>query len=364
MPVIVPESVDWDRVKRLVILNLVFISVIGLGLLLYKALLLSICFGLLVCYLTDPLVDFLTLRLKGQRALAAFCVVLLGAAIVAFLFGFLLPLIYREIFSIIKMLPRAFGFLAEWVAPYRDLALQSGFFGVGTIDAIISEFNIWEQLSVQLRLGVEKVWSNTPSLLSGAINLALVPVLVFFVHADYDHLKSVVSSLIPEDLWEPMNFGWQSIDRTLKSVLKGQITVAVILACLYMMALGSIGLSAGVAIGAIAGLCRVIPYLDVLVGLSLSLVVIITKNSGIGQLIEVCGVFLVVQAIDGMFITPRVIGDKAGLHPGVVIISVIALGDWFGFFGVLVAIPLVATVKVLLEIMIPYYRASSLFTRK
>ena len=134
--------------------------------------------------------------------------------------------------------------------------------------------------------------------------------------------------------------------------------VAGILAVLYILGFSIIGLQGAFAIGLIAGACRIINYLDVIVGGTLSLMVILSDFQGIGQLLAVAGVFLVVQSVDGMFITPRVIGDRVGLHPVLVIVSILSFGDLFGFWGVLLAIPVLAVAKVLWFSTKPFYLAS------
>ena len=137
--------------------------------------------------------------------------------------------------------------------------------------------------------------------------------------------------------------------------------VAAILAVLYVVGLSFIGLPQAVAIGVVAGICRMIPYLDVVVGGGLSLIVLLADFQGATQLLSVAIVFLVVQAIDGLLITPRVVGERVGLHPMVVITSVLAFANWFGFWGVLVALPVVAIVKALLVTARPFYLASQLY---
>ena len=121
------------------------------------------------------------------------------------------------------------------------------------------------------------------------------------------------------------------------------------------------GFPFAISIAIVAGICRVVPYLDVVVGGLLSLIVILSNFENYGQVIGIVAVFGVVQAADGMFITPRIIGERVGIHPIVVILSVLALGDWFGFWGVLLAIPAVAVGKILAGALLPYYKRSHVY---
>ena len=146
------------------------------------------------------------------------------------------------------------------------------------------------------------------------------------------------------------------------NVIRGHIKVALALACLYSIGFSAIGLSAGVAIGIAAGMCRVIPYLDVVVGLTLGVTYIFTQQIPVITVFWLVGVIGTVQIVDGAFITPKLIGAKVGLHPLIVILTVIASSAQFGFWGVLLAIPGAAVVKALYKLVLPVYRDSKWFS--
>ncbi len=164
---------------------------------------------------------------------------------------------------------------------------------------------------------------------------------------------------------EPVKDVAVSVDHTLRNVIKGQITVAGILTLMYVIGFGLVnilfGFPSAIAIAIVAGVCRIVPYLDIFVGLVLSGIVITSNFQNWGQVIGVVGVIAVVQLIDGMYITPRVVGERVGLHPLIVILSVLAFADWFGFWGVLLAIPTVAVAKIVFMSLMPLYRSSQVF---
>jgi predicted PurR-regulated permease PerM len=145
-------------------------------------------------------------------------------------------------------------------------------------------------------------------------------------------------------------------------VVRGHIKVALALSCLYSIGFSAIGLSAGVAIGITAGICRIIPYLDVVVGVTLGLTYIFTQQLPIAKVFYLVGVIGTVQLLDGAIITPKLIGERVGLHPLVVILTVIAASSQFGFWGVILAIPGAAVFKALYKLVLPVYRDSKWFT--
>lgn len=355
------SSVNWARVQRLVWYCVFFITLTVLGAVLYRALLLSLSLSLFLSYLLAPLVDWITERHHARRPWVVSLLIVTLLSLVAVLVASLLPEIYGQFLGILKLMPKALEFLIERVEPLKHMAVASGFIGLEEIDRAVAQFNPVRQVTGQIQGAMETLWSSTPTLLGGVINFGLVPVLMFFILNDLPKLQAALTDMTPPDLRVSMRQFVERIDRTLRSVLKGQVMVALTLAVLYMAGLSAIQLKSGLAIGAIAGICRIVPYLDVMVGISLSLIVIITQTSGFGQLVGVLVVFLVVQVMDGMIITPRIIGERAGLHPGVVIGSVIAFGDWFGFVGILIAVPVVAILKVLVQISFPYYRLTPFY---
>jgi predicted PurR-regulated permease PerM len=139
------------------------------------------------------------------------------------------------------------------------------------------------------------------------------------------------------------------IDRMLGQFLRGQLTVAVILAGLYSVGLTLAGVEAGVTIGMIAGLGNMVPYLGFVVGITLALVVTFLTHFDLLHLLYVVLVFGVVQSLEGTVISPRVVGERVGLHPIAVIFALFVGGDAFGFFGVLLGVPAAVAVKVALE---------------
>ena len=353
--------IDWARVRRLFLFSLIGLGAILALLVIYRALLLSLIFSLILAYLLMPAQEWVSTQMAGRRGLSAIGLIAGLLLIIVTLVASIMPMIYHQLLEIIKRLPAAMQYLTAMGEPVKRFLVDADLVQPGTIESAVEDFNVLTQVGGQVKGIMEKMWASTPTLLGGVLTSALIPLLLFFILKDFPKLKKIVTAIIPYDLIDSFHHFEERANRKLRSVLKGQLIVAMILAVLYMIGLGIIGLEFGVAIGAAAGICRIVPYLDVLVGLSLSFVVILTKFTSIGQVIGVCLIFLVVQILDGTLITPKVVGGRAGLHPGVVIVSVIALGDWFGFVGVLMAVPIVALLNTLLESLTPIYLGSPFY---
>ena len=359
-----PAPVDWVRIKRLFAFNACAVLILIACGYFFRSLLAALFISLFLSYLTAPVVAFLQRKVRLPRVYLVLFMLVTLLSVIGAAMTLLVPVVYRQSIGILAQIPRAVDYISQRVDPVKRYLADSGFVAIERVDAFFKDFDFWENVARQTRTAVQGLLQTTPDVLSGMLNTVLIPVLVFFMLADLPLVKRMAASIVPEDLKEPMQGLQHKLDVTLKTVLKGQVIVAGILAVLYMAGLSLIQLETGLAIGLIAGVCRIIPYLDVIVGISLSLVIVITTGAGFTKLLMVGVVFMVVQVVDGMFITPRVIGERAGLHPGVVIVSVIAFGDKFGFWGVLMAIPVVAIIRVLLQSGVPIYRASPLYRRE
>jgi predicted PurR-regulated permease PerM len=170
-----------------------------------------------------------------------------------------------------------------------------------------------------------------------------------------------VLGLVPPDLRGSFLYFIREANHTLRAVLRGQILVITLLAILYATAFYFSGLPAGIIIGLLTGFARLVPYMDLLVGGSLSGLVLVANHAEPPLVIAVLASFLFIQILDGLFLTPRIMGQFSGLHPFLIVLSVFCFGDWFGFYGVLLAIPIAAFLRVLFHFLIEAYKESQFF---
>lgn len=356
-----PNLVDWQQVKRFCLFCIVVVFSIAVACQLYKGVLVPMGVGLFFTYLLAPVIDFISKR--GLKRMVAVSLVLsVTIAVVAFGFVRIVPSIYFEIIYLVKMAPEVFDTaVTKWWPPIQDLLLSSQIMDERELQNLLGEFRGVAKWSDQVQQALTTIWQTAPQVLGTVVNIVMTPLITFFLLNNLPGIKGKLHSLTPKDLRPAVKECFARVGGTLGAVIQGQVAVAAILGLLYMIGLSVIGLQYSLTIGFVAGVCRIIPYLDVIVGVPLSVIAILSDFQGMGQLIGVGVVFLLVQSLDGMLITPRVIGERVGLHPGVVIVSIIAFGDSFGFLGVLLAIPSVAILKVLWQSIEPFYLASSAF---
>lgn len=358
-----PASPFVDRLRAGRLLRFVVIAGACIGFLCaaYYSLLLAVLVSGLITYLLRPIVDFLEKR-KVPRGAAVAAIELLFLGGCTWGLVHLLPIVYGQTLAVVKLAPKAFDIVVEsWLPMTEKFVAEFGIISAENLHNYIKNISIWSRLESQLQNGINGLWRTGASLVGGAINLVLIPILTLFFLKDYQRIRQTLVSLTPPDLRNPVQTVLKGVDQTLRTVLKGQVIVATILGILYVIGLSLVGLPAALAIGVVAGVCRLIPYLDVIVGGALSAIVLLSDFQGWTMVLMVILVFAVVQGIDGALITPTVLGDRIGLHPLVVVATVLAFGDWFGFWGVIMAVPTAAVIKVLIEFAKPFYLESRFF---
>lgn len=316
--------------------------------------------GMAVAYLLDPLVD----RLEGLRLprWLATTVVLLMFILVAVLTAMLLfPLLRAQIGALVDMAPR-------WVAWVRDDLLPD-------LEALVLKLSPEDverlRTAVQDYAGTVVRWvaELLRGILSGGVAIfdvisviLITPIVAFYLLRDWDLLVGRLDSLLPRHHAPVVREQVREVDRTLAGFVRGQATVCLILGIFYAVALSAAGLEFGLIIGLFAGLLSFIPYVGSLVGFAASVGIAFVQWDELWRVGLVAGIFVFGQAVEGNFLTPKLVGGRVGLHPVWVIFALMAGGSLFGFVGVLLAVPVAAVIGVLVRFGLKQYVGSSLYT--
>jgi predicted PurR-regulated permease PerM len=328
---------------------LVLATIAAVGWLLYllAPALTPFLFSALLAYLGDPLVDRLE-RLGLSRVLGVtivFAVMLvlgIGALLV------LVPALERQIAVVIAKTPQAIDWLQTWLLP--RLSRQFGVaLSVDTESLKQALIAHWQELGTVMQQVVMHLGRSSQMLLGWVSFLLLVPVVTFYLLRDWDVLVRQVTALLPRRVAPRVTNIAAEIDAVLAEFLRGQLTVMTVLAVVYVTGLWLTGLDLAFAVGIVAGLVSFVPYLGVIVGVLLAGIAALLQFGDVWHLVAVIGVFGLGQLLEGMVLSPLLVGDRIGLHPVAVIFAVMAGGQLFGFFGVLLALPVAAAIVVLLR---------------
>jgi len=316
-------------------------------------------FAAILAYVCNPLVDRLEKR-KVPRTLGVVLVLLLLAGLFVALVLILLPLFQKEVALFVEHLPALVDWLKADLAPW----LQRNFGIALQLDAAHLKTALTENLQSAQDIGAALL----PSLKSGGLalmgflaNLLLVPVVFFYLLRDWGVLLARIEEMIPRR-WHVQACAIASdVDRVLAEFLRGQVAVMLVMSVYYVVGLSLVGLEYALPIGLVAGLLVFIPYLGMIVGLSLATMAGLMQFQGLAAMVPVWIVFGIGQALEGTVVTPWLVGDRIGLHPVAVIFALLAFGQLFGFFGVLLALPASAALLVGLRHARAKYLASQLY---
>ncbi len=208
---------------------------------------------------------------------------------------------------------------------------------------------------------VGSIATNTAALIFILVAVLVVPVLGFFFLADYPKLVALGKSLIPLRAVTLVSRRFSEADDVLSNFVRGQLTVGAILSVIYSVGLSIARIETAIVIGLIAGFGTLFPYVGPGLGVCLALVGVALSWYGPWQLVVVAVTFLGTAVLEGLVITPRVVGKKVGLPPVAIIIAILAFAEVFGFVGVLLAVPLTAVLKVVLRVVITRYRRTQVY---
>jgi len=314
----------------------------------------------LLAYLGDPLVD----RMEDRglpRTAAVIVIFLLLLLLLAGLILLLVPALQQQLASLARALPRYLDWAQANLAPWlnQTFGIDPAALDGSALKAALQKN--WSQVGGIAGGLVGWLSSSGMALMAGLANLVLIPVVTFYLLRDWDHLVDRLRALLPRK-WEPTVVQLaRDSDTVLGAFLRGQLLVMLALATVYSVGLWWVGLELALIIGVVAGLVSFVPYLGFIIGILLAGVAAFMQFNEAYYLLLVAAVFGVGQALEGMLLTPLLVGDKIGLHPVAVIFAVMAGGQLFGFVGVLLALPTAAVIMVLLRYAHRQYRKSELY---
>lgn len=316
-----------------------------------------------LAYIGDPLVDLLEAR-RFSRTLAVSTVFLCLSLLGLIMLLILVPMLERQIALLIAKLPQYLDWLQNKGLPALTavLGIESSGFDLAELKQVVREQ--WLQSGGALK-GVLGVISHSGmTLLAWFANLVLIPVVTFYMLRDWDILVERVHELIPRRYEAIVARLARASDEVLGAFLRGQLIVMLALGTIYTVGLWIVGLELALLLGMLAGLLSFVPYLGFIVGIFAAGISTLMQFQDLMPLVYVVIVFMIGQTIEGMFLTPLLVGEKIGLHPVAVIFAVLAGGQLFGFFGVLLALPVAAVVMVLLRYTHERYVDSPLYAEE
>ncbi|MGD8326768.1 MAG: AI-2E family transporter [Sphingomonadales bacterium] len=323
------------------------------GIFAIKGILLPFIAGLAVAYFLDPAAD--KLEAWGlPRWLATVAILVAFFILGTLLMALIWPLAVSQISGIAQAFP---DYITKIKPLVLDLVDQAG---PERAKELVS------QLTGRLAEIAGNVAQNVISgglALFNLISLLLItPVVSFYLLRDWDRMTAQIDSWLPRKYEPVIKDLLQQSDDVLAGFVRGQVLVVIAEAILYAAGWTMLGLEYGLVLGILAGVLAFIPFVGPLFAVGMSLIIAVGQFGDNYLMIgAVFSVFLVVQAIEGMVLQPRFIGERVGLHAVWVLLAVFAGGHLMGFVGVLIALPVAAVIAVLMRFALKQYLKSDLY---
>ncbi len=301
-----------------------------------------------LAYLLSPLVGLMERWMSRTIAIALMVVVILAA-----LSGIgivVIPLVTQEILDFGRRVP---VYAAMLKALYDQVLNWLQSFGVSLPRGVLLE-----QLPKLGELFAEQMTAALKALSSGLatfLELLMIPFVTFYMIKDYERIKHTLARILPRRHAASAGELLTRVDEVLGQYLRGQVLVCSFIAVLTTTGLMVFGIRYAVLLGLMAGLFNLIPYIGIAVAFSVSCLVALSDADPVGSLFKVIGVFVVVQSIEGNFLSPRVVGQRVGLHPVWVMFALVVGAHFWGFIGMLIAIPGAAVVNILCKVIAERY---------
>ena len=333
----------WKENKTWRSLIIVIIAIFSIYLLyLARSLFFSFALAVLISYLLNPLVNAITK--KGMSRVWGILFAYLALFfITAAIFMYGIPRIVSQLNTISETVP-------YYTAQVQEItrSIQSRYTGLGIplgVRQVIDERIQWVEEIIL------KVVSDSLAAIVGTLGyifkILLAPVLSFYILKDIDLIKKRAISAIPQNWREEAVELFRETDKVLGSFVRGYLLIAAIVGGMTAAAMAALGVEFALMLGIFAGLAEIIPYFGPIIGAVPAVGLAILKSKWLA--VKVAIAFLVIHQVEGNIISPKILGDKVGLHPLVVIFSLLAGGELYGLPGMLLAVPVAAMLKVIVR---------------
>ncbi len=316
--------------------------------------------GILVAYFLDPVADKLEEK-DVSRTLSSVAIIFAFSFFLVMLLIAVIPILYNQLFDLINNIPTYVNGLKDQHADVY--AKIQSLVQLGVDDQVKDKALGLSGMALKISQNfVGQVIDSSFAVINVLSLIFISPVVAFYMLRDYDIMVAKIDSWLPRKNRDTIREQLSIIDQTLSGFVRGAVNVCIILGIFYGVALSVAGLQYGLLIGFMTGILSFIPYVGMLIGMSTGLVVAYFQFDGeMAQIMVILAIFLVGQVLEGNFLTPKMVGDKVGLHAVWIIFGLLSGGVLLGFTGVLIAIPVTAVIGVLARFFLGQYLASRYF---
>ncbi len=330
------------------------LAVSALFIYLTRGVLLPFLAGLAVAYFLDPVADKLEAR-KIPRGIAAGIVITLFFLLIVGVILAFWPILQSQLSAVSNTLPQTLANFRPWLNDMLSNLMQNYGVDIGSdVDSLLATFS--DGLLEQAKTALSGAVRGGLAFFNLLTLVLISPVVAFYLLRDWDLIVAKVDSWLPTEGGPMMRTQLKKVDEVLAGFVRGQLLVSTVMGVLYGLGWSLTGLNFGLILGVLAGVMSFVPFVGALFAAIVAVAMAIGQwGFDPMQIAMVGAVFLVVQTIESAFLTPRLVGERVGLHPVWVLFAVFAGGEIMGFVGVLIAVPAAAATAVLVRFWIDRY---------
>lgn len=326
----------------------------------FQSSLLPFVLGALIGYLLDPFVDYCE-KFKCPRWLASVTILIVFYGAIVGTFFLTLPFLHRELINLAKNMPEYADKLWMMSEPLRQWADQ--YLDESDIENFRKSIQGNADKLAIIGTNIAGTLASSGQAIIGLLSVFFItPLVAFFMMKEWDIMTKWVDDLIPRDDYDTIKSLLTEINAKVSGFIRGQLTVAFILAVIYALALTIAKLNYGFIIGFSAGVLSIIPLLGSSFGLIASVGVAWLQSGEISYTAIIAAIFITGQIIEGNVLTPKLLGKSVGLHPLWILFSLMVGGSAFGILGMLIAVPIAASAGVLISFALKQYKQSPYYT--
>lgn len=310
-------------------------------------------------YLLQPLIDNNSKKFNAPRRLISTGIFGIFISSFIVILVVLLPLVYKQIAALITKIPSyrnnfnvGLDYFLAWIQKFDP-----------SIAAKVSESlqNFINSAFSLVVAAANNIWGYTLATINFFAIVFLVPIILYYFLRDWPKMVKGVESILP--LKEKSKVGriFLDINTLLSAYIRGQLNICLLLSLYYIVGLNLIGIDLALLLGIISGFLVIIPFIGAFISLFLMLASCYFSYGASVKILYILILVTIAHIIEGYILTPKIIGDKIGLHPVWIIFAVFAAGSVFGLIGIIFAIPIAGVIKILLFHMIDYYKSSKIY---
>lgn len=342
--------------QQKVIFAIVFLFLLSLYVL--RTIYIPIFISYFLAFLLNPLVRWFEKRGFGRMGPIFLMLVLLFALLTSFAVT-MVPKIFVQIRELFARLPQLMDFLSGRLGPVSMKYLGYDVFTQWkeVLPTLVPESAHFPAMGSFL----ESVLNGTAKAISAVLTVLMIPILTFYILKDYYLLNEQLLRLVPRRYVPEVQEVQRRLSIVLGGLIRGQFLVCTILAAYYTVALTAVSVDMALLLGILSGFLNLVPFVGPLTSLGLTVFLTVLGGGQLTQCISILGVYLVANLLDNTLLTPRIVGKQMGISPLTIILALLAGGELLGFLGILLALPIMAMVKVLGGYLTERYFESSYY---